>query len=92
MNEGFEDQPRVKQVKVLVGYRRGSQPKYQRKISHEGIACRRGQPIYYDEKKERCNLMLTPTALEKLKELAISHQISRSEVLERWLRGTLDQN
>lgn len=78
-----------KQIIIRVGYRKGSPPKYQRKSSHKGRACRRGQPVYYNENKLHCNLMFTPTALETLKDLAMMHGISRSEVVERWLRGTL---
>jgi predicted RNase H-like nuclease (RuvC/YqgF family) len=62
-------------------------PSSQRKRSHKGTACRRGEPVYYDEKKIHCNLMLTPTAIAKLAELAEEKQTSRSEIVEQWLRS-----
>lgn len=58
-----------------------------KKIGHKGKACRRSQPVYYGEVKRHCNILLTPTALEKLEQLAIDQEISRSEVIERWLRS-----
>jgi hypothetical protein len=64
-------------------------PLWQRKQQHKGIPCRRNQPIYYDELKERISLMLTPTALDKLKQMAQNQKCSRSEVIERWLRSKL---
>ncbi|WP_414545302.1 ribbon-helix-helix protein, CopG family [Nostoc sp. CCY0012] len=61
-------------------------PDWMRKRSHVGTPCRKGKPIYYEEVKKNINLTLTPTALNRLKELAIKMKISRSEVVERWLR------
>lgn len=61
-------------------------PLTQRKVSHKGKACRRGQPVYYDEVKQRINLMLTPYALDRLERLAEQQECSKSEVIERWLR------
>lgn len=61
-------------------------PHFSRKINHKGKACRRGKPIYYDQVKRHCNLMLTPKAIETLGKQAERLKVSRSEVIERWLR------
>jgi hypothetical protein len=60
------------------------------KLSHKGKACRRDQPINHDELKKPINLMLTPLAREKFNQMAIQSGLSRSEILERWLRGTFE--
>ncbi len=57
------------------------------KKKHPGVACRRGQPIYYEEVKEKLNLALTPTAKQILTSLASAQGISRSEVIETYLRN-----
>ncbi len=49
----------------------------------------RNQPYYYDEKKEQGSIMLTPTAWAKLDEIAEKAGLSRSEFLERALRGLI---
>lgn len=65
-------------------------PSYRRKSGHKGKACRRNQPVVYSECKKAVNLSLTPTAVERLILLADKHRCSRSEVIERWLRGALN--
>jgi DNA-binding TFAR19-related protein (PDSD5 family) len=60
---------------------------YLNKKKHPGVACRRGQPIYYEEVKEKLNLSLTPTAKQRLASLALAQGISRSEVIEIYLRS-----
>ncbi len=62
---------------------------YERKRSHKGIACRKGEPIFWNELKKRLNLSLTPTAIANLTKIAEAENISRSEALERILRGVL---
>jgi hypothetical protein len=57
------------------------------KKNHPGVACRRGQPIYYEEVKEKLNLALTPTAKQILTSLALAQGISRSEIIETYLRN-----
>lgn len=66
-------------------------PASRRKQKHKGVQCRRGKPLYYGELKQHCNLMLTQTALDKLEELALSSNISRSEVIEQWLRSQIQE-
>lgn len=51
-----------------------------------GKARRRGAPIIHEELKEKLNLTLTPTAIEKLTATAKKEGISRSELVERWAR------
>jgi hypothetical protein len=52
----------------------------------------RGQGVFYDEPKSaKINLALTPTAKKMLIELAKSSKLSASEFMERWLRGSLDE-
>lgn len=63
-----------------------SVPTTQRKASHKGKKCRRGEPIYYEETKRRISLWLTPSAIATLGEKAEDLECSRSEVVERWLR------
>lgn len=60
--------------------------KYSSKASHPGQQCRRGEPIFYSEKKKPISLTLTPTAIEKLTQMAIELSVSRSEVIEQLLR------
>jgi hypothetical protein len=62
-------------------------PLTHRKSGHKGKKCRRGEPVYYDEKKQHLNITLTPFAIAQLEELAGSEGCSRSEVIERWLRS-----
>jgi hypothetical protein len=59
------------------------------KQAHPGIKCIRGEPLYYSELKKRISLTLTPTAIEQLSRLADATELSRSELLERYLRGLL---
>lgn len=47
----------------------------------------RGVPVDWDELKVKRNFMLTQTAWEKLTQKAADLKISRSEVIERVLRG-----
>jgi hypothetical protein len=52
----------------------------------------KGKGVFYDEaKSEKIHIALTPTAKNKLTELANSNGLSVSEFLERWLRGFLDE-
>lgn len=48
-----------------------------------------GQPEMYDEHKKRVNISLTPTAVERLDELAELMDVSRSELVEQVARGTM---
>lgn len=67
--------------------KKSEKPGWSKKSSHKGKACRRDEGVYYEERKERINIMLTPLALEILKKLALEQEVSRSEVVERWLRS-----
>lgn len=49
----------------------------------------KGQPFYYDEVKKQGSLMLTPTSWKKLDKIAETAGLTRSEFLERVLRGIL---
>lgn len=49
------------------------------------------RPVFYDEKKEKHMVGLTPTAWRKLQALAIDADLSVSECLERIIRG-IDSN
>lgn len=64
-------------------------PSFSRKRSHKGTRGERDKPVYYDELKRNCNLTFTPTALVKLEELALKNGMSRSEVIEQWLRSQI---
>lgn len=55
----------------------------QRKRAKKGLKSMRGQPELYDEKKERCTLSLTPTAVRLLDQHAELVELSRSELVER---------
>lgn len=68
-----------------------SVPLTQRKSSHKGKACRRGEPVYYDQIKQHLNITLTPVAITQLEELARSEGCSRSETIERWLRSQMPE-
>jgi len=69
-----------------------TQQNFKRKGSHKGIACRKGEPIFWDELKSRINLSLTPTAIANLTQIADRENLTRSEALERILRGMLSIN
>jgi len=62
-------------------------PITQRKGSHKGKPCRRGKAVIYDEVKKSINLSLTPKAIARLEDEAVSQECSRSEVIERWIRA-----
>lgn len=64
-------------------------PLTQRKSSHKGTACRRGEPVYYDQVKQHLNITLTPVAIAQLEEMARAEGCSRSEAIERWLRSQM---
>jgi hypothetical protein len=53
----------------------------------EGKARRRGAPILHSEVKEKLNLTLTPTVIKSITEEAAKHGVSRSELIERWVRS-----
>jgi len=44
--------------------------------------------MLYDQPKRKIHFALTPTALDRLRELATNAELSRSEALERLLRST----
>ncbi len=56
---------------------------WQRKKPTRGRKSQRNQGEYYDEKKEKETLSLTPTAVKRLDELAKLLNVSRSELVER---------
>lgn len=58
------------------------------KKAQKGLKSQKGQPEYYDELKKRVMVMLTPTAVERLDILANSMDLSRSELIEQFARGT----
>lgn len=59
-----------------------------KKAKHKGVACRRGQPIFYEEMKAPRNFSLTQTAVDNLEIIRIQRGLSsRSETLEQILRG-----
>ena len=55
----------------------------EKKIIRKGLKSLRGQPEAYDELKKIVSVSLTPTAIKGLDDLARTHVISRSELLER---------
>lgn len=52
----------------------------------KGKKPREGEPLFYEEKKMQCNVMLTPTAIAALDALATLLGTSRSELVERLAR------
>jgi hypothetical protein len=62
------------------------------KLHHKGKPCRRGQPIYYSEVKERIHLCLTATARRLLEEQAVEARCSISEFIERWVRSSMERD
>ena len=60
-----------------------------RKNFYPGQKGMAGQPFYYDEVKKQGSLMLTPSSWEKLDKIAETAGLTRSEFLERVLRGIL---
>lgn len=61
----------------------------QRKKGVKGHKTTRGTPELYDEKKQQFNVTLTPKALETLHQIAIRIGESRSQVIEKALRGDI---
>jgi len=55
----------------------------------KGAKSMRGQPEIWDEPKEDMKIKLTPTAKKLLHRYALVLKISRSEIIERVLRGQL---
>jgi|GEM_PF-1028212 len=60
-----------------------------RKQAKKGLKGKRGRPELYDEVKGKMTLSLTRTAIEGLDELAVQHDLSRSELVERIGRGLI---
>lgn len=58
-------------------------------VARKGIKTSRGTPIFYNEKKQRTNLTLTPTAVKGLEEFAEQLNLSISEFIERIGRGII---
>ena len=58
----------------------------------KGTARRRGEPIMYDEVKEKWNINITPTAKRLITEAAKLQNFSASEFIERWARTELIKN
>ena len=46
-----------------------------------------GEPLFYEEKKAQCNMMLTPTTIASLDKVAKGKDISRSELIEQYGRN-----
>lgn len=59
------------------------------KPPRKGEKAMRGKPQVYDELKKDATFSLTPTAIDSLTELAKKFECSRSELIERFARGTL---
>lgn len=57
------------------------------KSTGKGIKRTKGQPVYYEELKNRRNIMLTNTAWENLVTTSDSLEISVSELIERLARN-----
>jgi len=61
-------------------------------MGKKGKKSRKGVGEMYDETKVDTLLSLTPTAKENLSQLAKELKISRSEVVERFARGSLPES
>ena len=74
--------PRQKKIKVTATATKRALGENQPKL------VKRGEDMYgYGEQKKTCNLTLTPTVKDKLCAIANELGISRSEVVERWVRN-----
>ena len=60
-----------------------------RKQAKKGLKGERGRPELYDEVKGKMTLSLTQTAIKGLDDLAVQHDLSRSELVERIGRGLI---
>ncbi|NEU71832.1 ribbon-helix-helix protein, CopG family [Hassallia byssoidea VB512170] len=47
----------------------------------------RDQPVFYDEKKQKYTITLTPKTWKKLQALAVDTGVSASEFIERTIRA-----
>lgn len=65
-------------------------PGYQRKQGKPGAKSLRGCPEIYDEKKQQFNVTLTPKAIAILAEIATTIGESRSQVIEKAIRGEIN--
>ncbi len=65
-------------------------PTCQRKQGKKGAKTLRGVPERYDERKQQFNTTLTPQTITTLKEIAILIGESRSQVIEKAMRGEID--
>ena len=52
--------------------------------SRKGKKAVRNIPLFHDEVKKRHHVLLTPTAWQRLQDLAASHGTSASELIEFW--------
>lgn len=48
----------------------------------------KGIPVMHSEVKVRCNISLTPTSWQQLKDYAKSQGMSASEVIEQFIKDT----
>jgi len=81
--------PGEKLILIAHGYRKGSPPPESCPPKHPGKRGQKGEGMLWPERKQNCNLNLTPTALGVLEELATKGEMSRSEIIEQWLRSFL---
>ncbi len=67
------------------------EPSWIGKEGHKGQKCLRGVPVNkYGELKKKITVNLTPTAIAILDELSKKEGISRSEIVELFLREQVD--
>lgn len=79
-------------TRVMANRRKDRSPKpdYQRKQGKPGAKSLRGCPEIYDEKKRQFNITLTPKAIATLAEIATAIGESRSQVIEKAIRGEIN--
>lgn len=80
--------PQRKHISIPFGYKKGNAPKSQAQPKLKKQR-KKGEGVAYNEAKRRLYVTITPTVFAILEELAIKHDISKSEAIERTYRGTL---
>lgn len=69
---------------------KSQRPQCQRKQGKPGAKTLRGCPELYGQKKQQFNITLTPQAIATLADIATLIGESRSQVLEKAIRGEID--
>lgn len=82
------EESRKKHTLVSSRYKKRNTPKSQAQPKLKKQR-KKGEGVVYNEPKQKLYVTITPTVFAILEDIAIKHDISKSEAIERTYRGTL---